>query len=47
MVSLDMANSTLIFDVNLDAVHGGQVRLSSQLLSLARHIIQRSEPATS
>jgi hypothetical protein len=47
MVSLDMASSTLIFDVNLDAVHGGPLRLSSQLLSLARHIIQRSEPTRS
>ena len=47
MVSLEAAPDSLLFDVNLDAVRSGQLRLSSQLLSLARRIIQRSEAARS
>jgi hypothetical protein len=47
MVSLQAGQSGLLFDVNLDAVRDGHLKLSSQLLSLARHIVQHTESARS
>ncbi|HVO56623.1 MAG TPA: YfiR family protein, partial [Dongiaceae bacterium] len=41
MVELEGSPGKLWFDVNLDAVREGHLRLSAQLLSLARHVIQR------
>ena len=45
MVNLQVAESGLVFDVNLDAVNDGRLKLSSQLLALARHIVRRTETA--
>lgn len=47
MVSLQAGQSGLQFDVNLDAVRDSHLKLSSQMLSLARHIVQRTESARS
>ena len=41
MVELEGSPGKLWFDVNLDAVREGHLRLSAQLLSLARRVIQR------
>ena len=45
MLSLQSERTSLLFDVNLDAVNNGHLKLSSQLLSLARHIVHRTESA--
>jgi hypothetical protein len=45
MVSLEPMGSALLFDVNLDAVNEGHLKLSSQLLSLASHVLHRTESA--
>jgi hypothetical protein len=45
MLSLELAQSRLLFDVNLDAVNDAHLKLSSQLLSLARHVLHRTELA--
>jgi hypothetical protein len=47
MVNLQPAPSGMLFDVNLDAVHDGHLKLSSQLLALARHIVHRTGSASS
>ena len=47
MVSLQAGQSGLLFDVNLNAVHDSHLKLSSQMLSLARHIVQRPASARS
>jgi len=43
MLSIQVMPSGVQFDVNLDAVKDGHLKLSSQLLSLARHIVRRPE----
>jgi hypothetical protein len=43
MLSLQSAGSSVLFDVNLDAVNEGHLKLSSQFLSLARHILRHKE----
>jgi hypothetical protein len=45
MLDLQATETGVVFDVNLDAVNGGRLKLSSQLLSLARHIVRRTESA--
>lgn len=45
MVNLEPAGSGLTFDVNIDAVSSGHLKMSSQLLSLARHIFHATEVA--
>ena len=45
MLSLHSERSSLLFDVNLDAVNNGHLKLSSQFLSLARHILHRTPSA--
>jgi YfiR/HmsC-like len=45
MLSLETTRSGVLFDVNLDAVNEGHLKLSSQLLSLARHVLHRTELA--
>lgn len=45
MVYLDPTPRGLTFDVNLDAVQRGHLKLSSQLLSLARHVLHDAEPS--
>ena len=47
MVSLQAGQSGLQFDVNLDAVHDSHLKLSSQMLALARHVLYRTESAKS
>jgi len=47
MICLQSAQNGVTFDVNLDAVQDGHLKLSSQLLALAKHIVRRAEPATS
>lgn len=47
MMSLSASQSGLQFDVNLDAVRDGHLKLSSQLLALARHVVHRAEAARS
>lgn len=47
MICLQPAQDGVSFDVNLDAVQDGHLKLSSQLLALAKHIVRRSEPARS
>jgi hypothetical protein len=47
MMSLQTVGNGVSFDVNLDAENGGHLKLSSQLLSLARHILHRTEAASS
>lgn len=43
MMSLEPTSRGLSFDVNLDAVHEAHLHISAQLLSLARHVLRRSE----
>ena len=43
MASLQPAGAGVLFDVNLDAVNEGHLKLSSQLLSLARHVLHHTE----
>lgn len=45
MVSLVPSERGLTFDVNLDAVHESGLKISSQLLSLARHVFRGTESA--
>ena len=45
MVSLESTDRGLTFDVNMDAVQEGRLKISSQLLSLARHVFRGSESA--
>jgi hypothetical protein len=45
MLSLQATHNGVVFDVNLDAVNEGHLKLSSQLLALARHIHHRTELA--
>jgi hypothetical protein len=45
MLNLQATETGVVFDVNLDAVNDGGLKLSSQLLSLARHIVRRTESA--
>lgn len=47
MVSLQAGQSGLLFDVNLDAVRDSHLKLSSQMLALARHVVYRTESAKS
>ena len=47
MVNLQVNENGMVFDVNLDAVSAGRLKLSSQLLGLARHIVSRTETARS
>ncbi len=47
MICLQAAPNGVTFDVNLDAVQDGHLKLSSQLLALAKHIVRRSESARS
>lgn len=47
MMSLESTAHGLTFDVNMDAVHGGRLKISSQLLSLARHVFRGNESARS
>jgi hypothetical protein len=46
MVILQTVPSGLLFDVNIDAVHNGHLKLSSQLLSLARRVVRQTEAAS-
>lgn len=45
MVSLVSLERGVVFDVNLDAVLDARLKISSQLLSLARHVFRGSESA--
>jgi hypothetical protein len=45
MLSLSATDNGILLDVNLDAVNEGHLKLSSQLLALARHIRRRTELA--
>jgi uncharacterized protein DUF4154 len=45
MLSVEMGPTGLAFDVNLDAVSSGHLKISSQMLSLARRIVRRTESA--
>jgi YfiR/HmsC-like len=45
MLNLEAVPRGLTFDVNLDAVVRGHLKLSSQLLSLARHVFRGTELA--
>ena len=47
MVSLQAGQTGLLFDVNLDAVRDSHLKLSSQMLALARHVVYRTESAKS
>jgi hypothetical protein len=47
MLSLQPAENGVLFDVNLDAVQDSHLKLSSQLLALARHIVHRTKAARS
>ena len=40
---LQPAGAGVLFDVNLDAVNQGHLKLSSRLLSLARHVLHHTE----
>jgi hypothetical protein len=43
MLNLQPAGAGVLFDINLDAVNEGHLKLSSQLLSLARHVLRHTE----
>ena len=43
MLNLQAAGVGVSFDVNLDAINEGHLKLSAQFLSLARHILRRTE----
>lgn len=45
MLRVEEAGNGVAFDVNLEAVNHGHLKLSSQMLSLARRIVERSEQA--
>ena len=45
MVSLIPSDRGVTFDINLDAVQEGRLKISSQLLSLARHVFRAPESA--
>ena len=45
MLNLETVPRGLTFDVNLDAVARGHLKVSSQLLSLARHVFRGTEQA--
>jgi hypothetical protein len=45
MVSLQATANGVLFDVNLDAVSDGHLKLSSQMLSLARRVVHHPESA--
>ena len=45
MVTLQPTGAGLSFDVNLDAVNDAHLKLSSQMLSLARRVVHRTESA--
>jgi YfiR/HmsC-like len=45
MVTLQSAGVGVSFDVNLDPVNDAHLKLSSQMLSLARRVIQHTESA--
>ena len=47
MLCLQPGQNGVLFDVNLDAVRDGHLKLSSQLLALARHVVHRTESARS
>ena len=47
MLCLQPGQNGVLFDVNLDAVRDGHLKLSSQLLVLARHVVHRTESAKS
>lgn len=47
MLNLEPTGRGLTFDVNLDAVARGHLKISSQLLSLARHVLHGGEFARS
>jgi len=43
MLNLQPAGAGVLFDISLDAVNEGHLKLSSQLLSLARHVLRHTE----
>ena len=45
MVNLQGAGNGVVFDVNLDAVNEGHLKLSSQMLALARNVVHNAESA--
>jgi hypothetical protein len=45
MVNLEPVASSLTFDVNIDAVSSSHLKMSSQLLSLARHVFHTTQVA--
>jgi YfiR/HmsC-like len=47
MLCLQPAQNGVLFDVNLDAVRDGHLKLSSQLLALARHVVHGPDSARS
>jgi hypothetical protein len=47
IVSFSMHEETLQFDVNLDEANKAHLKISSRLLALARHVVNRTEAAKS
>jgi YfiR/HmsC-like len=47
IVTFSMQQSTLQFEVNLDEAHKAHLKISSRLLALARHVVNRTEAAKS
>ena len=47
IVSFSMQKETLQFDVNLDEANKAHLKISSRLLALARHVLNRTEAAKS
>jgi hypothetical protein len=47
MVSFSMREETLQFDVNLEEANKAHLKISSRLLALARHVLNRTEAAKS
>lgn len=47
IVTFSMQRSTLQFEVNLDEAHKAHLKISSRLLALARHVVNRAEAAKS
>jgi len=45
IVSFTMQQQTLQFDINLDEASKARLKISSQMLALARHIVNAGEPA--
>jgi hypothetical protein len=47
IVTFSMQQSTLQFEVNLDEANKAHLKISSRLLALARHVVNRAEAAKS